>query len=777
MNLHRNNIGRINITFGRLYMQEVLRNWMNEVQYQELLDGVNNCPQKILGMHDMEEGKGIIVYRPCAQAVFAVNEEEGFRGELEPLDDKGVFGGYFEGLRIKRYTLEIIYGENDVVITSDPYSFDTYFGELDRYLFGEGTHYAIFDKFGAHPMTYEGVEGTYFSVWAPHARYVSVIGNFNMWDSRLHPMRMIEGAGIYELFIPGVGQEAIYKYFIRTRDGEELYKCDPYGNYAEVRPNNASKVFDLTTYQWHDEKWQEAKIHITRKDRMESPISIYEVHPGSWKKHLNGTKDGFYTYRELAHNLADYLIDMHYTHVELMGIAEHPFDGSWGYQVVGYYAPTSRYGTPEDFMYFVDYMHQKGISVILDWVPAHFPKDAHGLARFDGEPLYEHPDRRRGEHPDWGTYIFDYGKREVENFLIANALFWIEKFHIDGLRVDAVASMLYLDYGKKDGEWLPNEHGGTENIEAIHLLQHLNRVVEEKYPSTLMIAEESTAWAGVTAPAGMDGLGFLFKWNMGWMNDFLEYMKLDPYFRQFNHDKLTFSFVYAKSENFIQVLSHDEVVHGKCSMINKMPGNEQEKFANLRAAYGFMYAHPGKKLLFMGQEFAQFREWSEERELDWYLLQEENNRKMQAYVRKLNQIYQENSAFYYNDYNDMGFEWIDCSNYKESIISFLRRGNSVSEQIITICNFTPIVREKYKVGVPCQTTYTEILNSDAIEFGGSGKINPNPIKAKKNPNNGHPYSIELTLPPLSVMIFKYTYRKSKKKMGKISKNKGMINQN
>ncbi len=749
-------------------MQEVLRDWINEVQYQELLEGVNNCPHKLLGMHEMEEGKGIIVYRPCAQAVVVVNEQEGFREELEPLDDFGVFGKYFKGLEIEQYTLEIIYGEHDVVCTSDPYSFEPYIGELDRYLFAEGNHYEIFDKLGAHPMTYEGVEGTYFAVWAPNARCVSVVGNFNMWDGRLHPMRLLGESGIYELFIPGVKSGAIYKYLIKTRNGEVLFKCDPYGNFAEVRPDNASKVFDINQYQWNDEKWQNTKKTLTRKNRMEMPMSIYEVHPGSWKKHNNGTEDGFYSYRELAHSLADYLVDMHYTHVELMGIAEHPFDGSWGYQVVGYYAPTSRYGTPEDFMYFVDYMHQRGISVILDWVPAHFPKDAHGLARFDGQPLYEHPDSRRGEHPDWGTYIFNYGKREVENFLIANAIFWLEKFHIDGLRVDAVASMLYLDYGKQDGDWLPNENGGNENTEAVNLLQHLNSVIEERYPSALMIAEESTAWAGVTAPAGMKGLGFLFKWNMGWMNDFLEYMKLDPYFRQFNHGRLTFSFVYANSENFIQVLSHDEVVHGKCSMINKMPGDRKEKFANLRAAYGLMYAHPGKKLLFMGQEFAQEREWSEKRELDWGILQNEENRKMQNYVRKLNEVYQQHSAFYYNDYNNMGFEWIDNTNYEQSVIAFIRRGKTAGEQMLVICNFTPVEREKFKVGVPCLTTYTEILNSDAIEFGGTGKINPNPLKAKKVPYNKQPYSLDLTLPPLSVMVFKYTYRKSKKKGSKSS---------
>nr|WP_297939295.1 1,4-alpha-glucan branching protein GlgB [uncultured Lachnoclostridium sp.] len=744
-------------------MQEVLRNWMNEAQYQELMEGVNNCPHKLLGMHDMGDGKGLLVYRPQAWSVEVINEETGFREELERIDDRGLFGKYFENISFDTYTLAIRYGDNDVVITADPYSFEPYIGDMDRYLFGEGNHYEIYEKLGAHPMTYNGVEGTYFAVWAPNARSVSVIGDFNMWDSRLHQMRILDVSGIYEIFIPGVKEGAIYKYFIRTREGEELFKCDPYGNYAEVRPKNASRVADLTTYRWGDAAWEKKKASLTRKDRMEAPMSIYEVHPGSWKKHNDGTEDGFYNYRELAHSLADYLVEMKYTHVELMGIAEHPFDGSWGYQVVGYYAPTSRYGTPQDFMYFVDYMHQKGISVILDWVPAHFPKDAHGLGRFDGQPLYEHPDKRRGEHPHWGTYIFNYGKKEVENFLLANAIFWVKKFHVDGLRVDAVASMLYLDYGKEDGEWLPNENGGNENTEAIRFMQHLNRIIEEKYPSTLMIAEESTAWAGVTAPAGMQGLGFLFKWNMGWMNDFLEYMKLDPYFRKFNHNMLTFSFAYARSENFIEVLSHDEVVHGKSSMINKMPGDSEEKFANLRAAYGLMYAHPGKKLLFMGQEFAQSREWSEKRELDWYELQNESNRKLQSYVKKLNEVYQQYPAFYCNDYSDMGFQWIDGSDCENSVISFMRKGRKSQDQLLVVCNFTPIVREKYRVGVPCLTAYTEIVNSDAIEFGGTGKVNLNPIKAKKVPWSGQPCSLELTLPPLSVMIFKFGLRKSKKK--------------
>lgn len=744
-------------------MQEELREWINQEQYQELIQGINNCPQKLLGIHSIGKGKAILAFRPYAKEIRVINKETGLCERLEPLDECGLFGRYFEELKLDSYEFEIVYGENDVVTTADPYSFESTIGELDRYLFGEGTHGQIYKKLGAHPMTLDNVQGTCFAVWAPHARSVSVVGNFNMWDSKLHPMKLLGESGIYELFIPNVGAGAIYKYHITTRSGEELLKCDPYGNQAEVRPNNASVVADLGGFRWNDRSWEKKKDKTSREETLRKPINIYEVHPGSWKKHNDGTGDGFYSYRELAHALGDYLLEMNYTHVELMGIAEYPFDGSWGYQVVGYYAPTSRYGTPKDFMYFVDYMHQKGIGVILDWVPAHFPKDAHGLARFDGEPLYEHPDARRGEHPHWGTYIFNYGKKEVENFLIGNALFWINMFHIDGLRVDAVASMLYLDYGKNPGEWLPNEKGGKEHTEAINLLQHLNQIIEEEYPSTLLIAEESTAWPGVTAPVDMQGLGFTLKWNMGWMNDFLEYMKLDPYFRRFNHNKLTFSLMYARSENFIQVLSHDEVVHGKCSMINKMPGTDEEKFANLRLAYGFMFGHPGKKLLFMGQEFAQYREWSEARELDWYLLGEEKHEKMRAYVRELNRLYKTYSAFYFNDYNEIGFEWMDCDNAEMSVVSFVRRGKTTKNQILFVCNFTPVERKDYQVGVPCEGIYKELLNSDAKQFGGNGLVNKLPIHAEKEPCQGREYSITLDIPPLSVVALCFDYKKKEEK--------------
>ena len=734
-------------------MQEKLDQWINWVEYDELREGRHNAPHNILGLHDFGKGQIFTVYRPEAKAVTVTDMRGNHPTELEEVEPgSGFFGKYVETRKKLKapYLLNIKYGEDDVVVTADPYCFAPQISSLDLYLFAEGKHYQIFDKLGAHPMEINGVKGTYFAVWAPHARAVSVVGNFNMWDGRLHPMRTLEVSGVYELFIPGVEPWAVYKYQILTRTDEILMKADPYANCAELRPDNASVVADLRGFRWTDRKWMTSRRKETRDSRRKEPMAIYEVHAGSWRKKDDGTEDGFYNYRELAVELAAY--------VKLMGIAEHPFDGSWGYQVTGYYAPTRRYGSPEDFMYFVDYMHSQGISVILDWVPAHFPKDAHGLAQFDGQALYEHPDKRRGEHPHWGTLIFNYKKKEVENFLLANGLFWLKKFHVDGLRVDAVASMLYLDYGKNDGEWLPNEKGGNENFDAIHLFQHMNQVFEKEEPGTLVIAEESTAWAGVTSPAQMGGLGFLFKWNMGWMNDFLEYMHMDPLFRGPNHGRLTFSLQYAYSENFIQVLSHDEVVHGKGSMINKMPGELDAKFANLRTAYGFMYGHPGKKLLFMGQEFAQFREWSEARSLDWDLLGEERNHQMQDYVKALNKLYQEYDALYTNDCDPIGFEWISCENADMSVVTFVRRGATAKKQLLFLCNFTPVTREDMLFGVPCPGTYTEILSSDEERFGGTGIVNPKVLTAKQEPCDGREYSIRMTLPPLSVTVYEYDYK-------------------
>ena len=738
-------------------MNEKLQRWINWIQYDELIAGKNNNPKKLLGLHDYYKGQVVTAYKPHAVCVKVMSSTGKNVMEMEPVGEDGFFGLYLPKKVYKNYVFETTYEDGSTVTLADPYAFEPQISDMDIYLFAEGKHYEIYEKLGAHPMKLNGVEGTYFAVWAPNARRVSVVGDFNMWDGALHPMNMMGPSGIHELFIPGVKEGAVYKFQILTRFDELIYKADPYGNCCQFRPDNASVVVDLGKHKWKDTSWIEKRQHTKRTDSLRMPMAIYEMHLGSWKKAIEDSDNGFYNYRDLAPMIADYIKKMGYTHIELMGIAEYPFDGSWGYQVTNYYAPTRRYGLPEDFMYFVDYMHKNGIYVILDWVPAHFPKDAHGLGRFDGMPLYEHPDPRRGEHPDWGTYIFDYSRNEVQNFLVANALFWLEKFHIDGLRVDAVASMLYLDYGKQDGEWLPNKNGGKENLDAIAFMQHLNRMVEERVPGALMIAEESTSWAGVTAPVSMDGLGYLYKWNMGWMNDFLEYMKLDPYFRSFNHNRLTFSLMYTYSENFILVISHDEVVHLKCSMLLKMPGTMPEKFANLKTAYGFMYAHPGKKLLFMGQEFGQEREWSEARSLDWYVLDQPGHQGLQNFVKKLNALYKKYDAFYYNDCDQMGFEWINCNDNEHSQVSFIRRGSTAKDQLLFVCNFTPVERENFWVGVPCLGSYTEILNSDAEEFEGEGRVNKKPLQAIPGSCDGKEQYISFTLPPLSVVVFKYDY--------------------
>ena len=743
-------------------MQEKLDQWINWVEYDEVIAGRHNAPHNILGLHDFGSGQVATVFRPQAEKVFIVDLSGKKVEELEEVGDgSGFFGKYIEGKEFSApYNIRVQYSENDIVQFVDPYCFAPQLSNDDLHYFAEGKHYEIYDKLGAHPMTINGVYGTYFAVWAPHARSVSVIGNFNMWDARLHPMRTLQVSGIYEIFIPGVEPGAIYKYQIVTRQDEILHKSDPYANFSELRPNNASVVTDLRGFEWDDDKWMKQRATRSRNDIRKEQMTIYECHLGSWRKKDDGTEDGYYNYRELAHMLAEYVIEMGYTHVELMGIAEYPFDGSWGYQVTGYYAPTRRYGEPKDFMYFVNYMHKRGIKVILDWVPAHFPKDAHGLARFDGQPLYEHPDPRRGEHPHWGTYIFNYAKKEVENFIIANGLFWLNKFHVDGLRVDAVASMLYLDYGKNDGEWLPNEKGGNENYDAINLFRHMNEQFEKRAPGTTIIAEESTAWAGVTAPAQFSGLGFLFKWNMGWMNDFLRYMKLDPLFKSNidNHRMLTFSMDYAYSENYILVLSHDEVVHGKCSMINKMPGEYNDKFENLKTAYGYMYGHPGKKLLFMGQEFAQFQEWSEARSLDWELLNYEKHQQMQRFVKQLNKLYKKYDALYVNDCNSMGFEWMSCENADMSTVGFVRRGSTAKEQLLFVCNFTPVIHEDYRIGVPCEGKYTRILSSSDECYGGLGTKIAKTVHSEKIECDNREDSIQFVLPPLSVVVFRFDYK-------------------
>ena len=624
-------------------------------------------------------------------------------------------------------------------------------GELDHYLFGQGNHYEIYKKLGAHEVT-AGKKGVYFAVWAPHAKSGSVIGEFNGWDAAADRMERQEPLGIYTVFVPEAKDGQMYKYCIETESGELIYKADPFANYAELRPGTASRITDVSHLKWTDDRWMESR---KKWDNKENPLSIYEVHMGSWMRHPGREDEGFYTYREFAEAITKYVKKMGYTHVELMGIAEHPFDGSWGYQVTGYYAPTSRYGTPEDFAYMINYLHRNGIGVILDWVPAHFPKDAHGLADFDGTPTFEYADPRKGEHPDWGTKIFDYEKPQVRNFLIANALFWIEHFHVDGLRVDAVASMLYLDYGKQDGQWVPNKYGGNQNLEAIEFFKHLNSVVLGRNPGTMMIAEESTAWPKVTGNPEDDGLGFSLKWNMGWMHDFTEYMKLDPYFRKNAHHMMTFSMEYAYSENYILVLSHDEVVHLKCSMLNKMPGEGFDKYANLKAAYAFMTGHPGKKLLFMGQEFAQLREWSEERELDWFLLSEEPHQQIQNWYRDLLHLYKKNPALYELDNDPAGFEWINKDDIFRSIFSFVRHSKGKKKNLLFVCNFTPVAREDYRVGVPTKRQCKLVLNSDEKEYGGSGEKRKEIYKPVKKECDGQKYSFAYPLPAYGVAVFEY----------------------
>lgn len=622
--------------------------------------------------------------------------------------------------------------------------------DMDRYLFGQGTHYKIFDKLGAHPKTYRGKKGMYFAVWAPHAAAASVVGDFNNWDPEASPMKQLESSGIYEVFIPNLGTGELYKFAITAKNGKILFKSDPYAFSAEFRPGTASITADITGFEWSDDKWMQKR---KTADPVKSPMAIYEVHLGSWKKADRTEKEGFYTYKEAARELADYVVKMGYTHVELMGIAEHPYDGSWGYQVTGYYAPTSRYGTPQEFMYFVNYLHKKGIGVILDWVPAHFPRDAHGLADFDGEPLYEYADPRKGEHPDWGTKVFDFGKNEVKNFLIANALYWVENYHVDGLRVDAVASMLYLDYGRQAGNWVPNKYGENKNLEAIEFFRHLNSVLTGHMTGAMMIAEESTAWPGVTKDPKDGGLGFTFKWNMGWMHDFLEYMKLDPYFRKYNHNKMTFGITYATSENYILTLSHDEVVHLKCSMINKMPGFPDDKFANLKAGYTFMMGHPGKKLLFMGQDFGQYHEWNEAVGLDWFLADEPQHKDLQKYYSDLLHIYQKYPALYSLDNDYKGFQWINANDGDRSIFSFVRRDETGKKNLLFIINFTPMARDDYRVGVPKAGTYTLILdNKHGLYKRGEHAFS---ARAKKSPCDGQNYSFAYPLPAYGAAIFRF----------------------
>ena len=629
------------------------------------------------------------------------------------------------------------------------------FTDLDAYLFGQGTHYDIYKKLGAHRGKQGKETGIFFDVWAPHAASVAVIGEFNDWDENRNFMHRVEPAehGIFETFIPEAQEGQLYKYLIYTEDGNKLYKADPYATYAEVRPGTASRIYDNTKFKWTDQTWM--KQRKAAKNFWEQPLAIYEVHPGSWKRHPRPENDGFYSYKEFAHSLTEYVLDMGYTHVELMGISEYPFDGSWGYQVTGYYAPTSRYGTPDDFMYLVNYLHKNGIGVILDWVPAHFPKDAHGLADFDGRPLYEYADPRKGEHPDWGTKIFNYGKPEVKNFLIGSALQWVEQYHIDGLRVDAVASMLYLDYGKKPGQWIPNEHGGNENLEAIEFFKHINTLIRGRNPGAVMIAEESTAWPKITGDVEDGGLNFSYKWNMGWMHDFIDYMKLDPYFRKDNHNRMTFAMSYNEAERYILVLSHDEVVHLKGSMLAKMPGLEVDKYKNLMAGYAFMMGHPGKKLLFMGQDFAQGTEWSEARELDWYVLDNPNHRHVSRMFKELLTIYRNYPAMYEQDVSWAGFEWINANDNYRSIFSFVRKSKNGKNNLLFVINMTPMRYDDYKVGVPENRKCKLLLDSEKKDFGGEGGTIKDSYVPMHEECDGREYSIAFPVAPYQVAVFVY----------------------
>lgn len=617
--------------------------------------------------------------------------------------------------------------------------------DTDKYLFGKGTHYEIYEKLGAHITEADGRKGVYFAVWAPNAAGICVVGDFNNWCGDNYEMRRHDDSGIFELFTENAHEGSLYKYLIYTKDGRMLYKADPYATYSQRRPDNASIVYDINRYQWNDGQWlaEEEKTAPTKK-----PMAIYEVHLGSWKKKDDGTPEGFLNYRESAVQLVDYMKYMGYTHIELMGIAEHPFDGSWGYQVTGYFAPTSRYGTPEDFMYFVDYLHQNGIGVILDWVPAHFPKDEHGLANFDGTPTYEYADSRKGEHPDWGTKIFDYGRTQVISFLISNALYWVEKFHVDGLRVDAVASMLYLDYGRNQGQWVPNKYGGNGNLEAMDFFRHLNSVMRSRNPRAITIAEESTAWPGITASEEEGGLGFTFKWNMGWMHDFLEYMKLDPYFRKFNHSKMTFSLMYAYSENFILVLSHDEVVHLKCSMLGKMPGDREDKFKNLKLAYAYMCGHPGKKLLFMGQEFGQWNEWSEKRALDWYLLEDESHTELKDFTKKCLKLNKNYPCLYATDYSSEGFRWINANDKDNSVLSFMRISPDGKKNLLFVLNFTPVERDSFRIGVPFKTKYKLVLGDNEAD-------QKKTLTAVKGDCDGYPQSLLIDLHKYGIAVYEF----------------------
>ncbi len=720
-----------------------------------IVSGNHGDPFSVLGMHlTKERGKKSLEVRaflPEAVEAWVIDDKTENEYLMEKIHRKGFYITELPKKGIFPYKIRIRTDQGKISEFKDPYSFNQVLTDYDLYLIGEGSHYKKYDKLGAHMTEINGITGVHFAVWAPNAKVVSIIGDFNRWDNRRHPMRFIFQSGIWEIFIPGIGEGEIYKYDIKSRHQKyHTVKTDPYGFYFEYRPKSASIVYDINKYKWNDEKWMKNR---SRKNWFESPVSIYEVHLGSWMR-VPDEENRFLTYRELADTLIEYVRQMGYTHIELMPVSEHPLDASWGYQTIGYYAPTSRHGTPDDFMFFVDKCHQNNIGILLDWAPAHFPRDGHGLGFFDGTYLFEHQDPRKGEHKDWGTLIFNYGRNEVKNFLISNALFWLEKYHIDGLRVDAVASMLYLDYSRNEGEWAPNVYGGNENLEAVDFIKKFNEVTHQYFPGILTIAEESTAWPAVSRPVYLGGLGFDLKWNMGWMNDSLEYISKDPVHRRFQHNNLTFGLLYAFTENFILVLSHDEVVHGKSAMLSKMPGDMWQKFANLRLFYGYMFGHPGKKLLFMGGEFGQWDEWKETHSIDWHLTQYRPHKRLQKYVQDINRLYSNEPALYEIDFDYHGFEWIDFRDTDNSIISFIRRARNPIDHIVVVCNFTPVPRFEYRVGVPEKCFYRELLNSDSREYWGSNLGNAGGVHSEDKPWHGKKYSLEIALPPLSVLYFK-----------------------